>query len=239
MAEPLSALQFVSQVSELKKARHARTRDATTQPRAAHPQCTCHALFARKRRCAHARARPISAQRLDDGEAELAEILRANADADDALASAAAAVDAARARLADRHAETAKFATKLADYGALLAHRRATQPATAAGREARAKALASERQAQEAARVAFFERCAAFQAAHEPGVVEAQRAAAAEALEAVRREAAEARAQAKRLAQEAAQADDADAAAQARNEQLTATCAGACHAWLRLHGACR
>jgi hypothetical protein len=178
---------------------------------------------------------------LDDGDAALSEAVRAGAAANEAMAAAAAAIEQAQARLGDRIAESAKFAAKLPDYRALLAHRAATPPPLPAGRAERARVLAACQAHADGNASAFAERSAAFQAAHDPAALEAQQAAGAAAAAAAQRELEEVRAKVTDLKASAAKARDEDKAAQERNAQLSAACAGASMRAHALHraSACR
>ena len=153
--------------------------------------------------------------------------MHAAAEATSALEATERAAEAAKARLAERIAETAKYATKVAEYRVVLAQRDAKPHPLAAGREARKRMLADEAEALESERAAFFSRCAAFQAEHDPAAFAAQHAQAVSAAAASRAELARLQEQVQELRASTARAAVDASAAEERNRELAATCDGA------------
>ena len=153
--------------------------------------------------------------------------MRSSAEATAALVATERAAEAAKARLAERIAESAKYTTKVAEFRAVLAQQDAAPHPLAAGREARKRMLADEAEALETERAAFFARCAAFQAAHDPAAFAAQHAQAVAAAAAARAELAQLQEQARELRASTARAAVDASAAEERNRELAATCGGA------------
>ena len=219
-----NALEFVARVSELTKVRAPRAASCIPADKHAHASCAQWSLPS-----------DTLPQRLETGEADIAAAVRAAAEATAALEATERAAEAVKARLAERIAESAKYAIKVAEFRAVLAQQDAASHPLAAGREARKRMLADEAEALETERAAFFARCAAFQAAHDPAAFAAQHAQAVAAAAAARAELAQLQEQARELRASTARAAVDGSAAAKRNSELAATCAGVlCATPLRL-----
>ncbi len=175
-------------------------------------------------------------KRLDQGEAAAAASAQSLEALDGELATAEDALTQAREQLAKRGAETAKFASKVADYEAVLVRRAAGPTPLEASRAERAQRLASLRAKVAEQHAEFMQRCARFQAANDPGALSAAMTAGLSRVQALTRQAEDSMREVLCLRDMARQATEANAAAAGYRQRLATSCAGALlpAAWPRL-----